>query len=675
MKELFLIFLIIFMISMGGLFPDSPFSLTFTAGADLPLINTDIFSTGGGAGAAGSFRLPGISFLRPLGHLDYFLTPVSDLEENMSVISLGAGADTVIPLNRIMDFRGALSGGYGIFLYPGKDPNSSPFVKAELQMLFNLTSSFQLGLGAGYRHYFNGLYSGVTGGLGTVIALGGGRGPRMEFESIQFDPVFPVLFKYYDTSPLGILKLKNDEKGPVENVRVTLFVKNYMDSPRESEIVRRMEKDAVLDIPLYALFNDSVLDITEGTKVQAEVTVEYDYLNDRQTKSVSRTLQLYDRNAATWDDDRKAAAFITAKDPNVLAFSKNFGGLARDSGASAVDSALSMAMGIFEALGLYGVNYVRDPGSAYDVLSEDEMAVDYLQFPYQTLQYRAGDCDDLSILYCSLLEAASIETAFVTVPGHIYMAFALKMDPGEIRKILNNPDSVIYREEKAWVPVEITMVGQGFLKAWDTGLNEWKKYEDQAGFFPVHSAWGIYEPVGFASRSSDLELPGRNEFLEEYSRELETFISRQIYSRVEELEARLEQSRNKAGVYNRLGVLYARFGLYEKAEESFREGADLGNLSSKVNLGNIYFLMEMYEDARTAFRDVLSEHSGSAVALIGLARADYELGNYSGAEDSYNRAVALKPEWAEVYSYLASTSSSGARASDQTDKFLMYWEE
>jgi transglutaminase-like putative cysteine protease len=35
--------------------------------------------------------------------------------------------------------------------------------------------------------------------------------------------------------------------------------------------------------------------------------------------------------------------------------------------------------------------------------------------------YRAGDCDDLSILYCSLLEAIGIRTAFVTIPGHIFM--------------------------------------------------------------------------------------------------------------------------------------------------------------------------------------------------------------------------------------------------------------
>ncbi len=34
-----------------------------------------------------------------------------------------------------------------------------------------------------------------------------------------------------------------------------------------------------------------------------------------------------------------------------------------------------------------------------------------------------GDCDDLSILVCSLFEAVAIDTAFITVPGHIFMAF------------------------------------------------------------------------------------------------------------------------------------------------------------------------------------------------------------------------------------------------------------
>ena len=40
------------------------------------------------------------------------------------------------------------------------------------------------------------------------------------------------------------------------------------------------------------------------------------------TKTETATIQMYDRNTMTWDDDRKAASFVTAKDPVILRFAK-----------------------------------------------------------------------------------------------------------------------------------------------------------------------------------------------------------------------------------------------------------------------------------------------------------------------------------------------------------------
>ena len=84
---------------------------------------------------------------------------------------------------------------------------------------------------------------------------------------------------------------------------------------------------------------------------------------------------------------------------------------------------------MFQALGLSGLNYVVDPASSYAELSRNKLAVDYLKYPAETLSYGSGDCDDLSACYCALLSSVGIPTAFITVPGHIFMAFALDMDP------------------------------------------------------------------------------------------------------------------------------------------------------------------------------------------------------------------------------------------------------
>ncbi|MBI9103732.1 MAG: hypothetical protein JEY99_15055 [Spirochaetales bacterium] len=674
MKRIILIITVL-LVASSPLHSDSPFSLSVSGGADIPMAHQDIFNIGGGGSAAGTFGLGGLPGLRVLGQFSYFVVPVSDVDNTMPVLSFGVGGEYIIPLMPLMDLRAAAAGGYGLFFYPGSDPNGSPFAQAEVQLLFNLTSSLRLGVGGGYKHYFNGLYSGITAGLGTTISIGGKKGAQIEINNIEFKPVFPVLSKYYNSSPLGSLSLENMEKGPISSVSLTLFIEDYMSTPKECIKIESMEKGEIIEVPLYALFNDSVLDITEGTKVQAELTVEYDYLNDTLSKQVSETFELYDRNALTWDDDRKAAVFITAKDPNVLTFAKNFGGIARDRGTHAVDLAFSMAMGIYEALRLYGMNYVRDPGSAYDILSENSMAVDYLQFPYQTLQYKAGDCDDLSILFCSLLEAASVETAFVTVPGHIYMAFALKTDPGEIRKTFNEPDLIIYREDKAWLPVELTLLNSGFLKAWETGISQWKKYEDEAGFFPIHSAWETYEPVGFSSRSSDLDLPSTETFIAEFSDEMETFIYRQIQSRIDTLKGDIEQSNDPSRLYNRMGVLYARFGLYENAEEAFGKGADFGSHSARANLGNIYFLNEEYPKARDTFALNLQIKPNSAVSLLGLAKSEYEMRNFDAAEEAFSKMVLVKPQWAEEFAYLSNQTLTESRASDQLDKFTMRWDE
>ncbi|MCK5674038.1 MAG: hypothetical protein KAH95_11720, partial [Spirochaetales bacterium] len=218
---------------------------------------------------------------------------------------------------------------------------------------------------------------------------------------------------------MGSVLLYNNESSPVTDIVLTLFVERYMDNPKECPVPAEVESKEEVKVDLYALFSDSVLEITEGTKVSAKLTLEYVLKGKTKTVEYTESLELYDRNATTWDDDRKAAAFVTAKDPAVLEFSKRVAGWTQGAGSRAVNKNLSMAIALHEALRLYGLSYVVDPKTPFAEFSQDKLTVDFLQFPRQTLTYTAGDCDDLSILYSALLESVGIETAFITVPGHI----------------------------------------------------------------------------------------------------------------------------------------------------------------------------------------------------------------------------------------------------------------
>ncbi|HEB10626.1 MAG TPA: hypothetical protein ENI06_05370 [Spirochaetales bacterium] len=91
------------------------------------------------------------------------------------------------------------------------------------------------------------------------------------------------------------------------------------------------------------------------------------------------------------------------------------------------------------------MSYVIDPTTPYGEFSKDKLAIDFLQFPTQTLEYMAGDCYDLLILYSALLESVGVETAFITIPGHIFMAFSLNIQPADDRKRFLRPDELIFK--------------------------------------------------------------------------------------------------------------------------------------------------------------------------------------------------------------------------------------
>jgi hypothetical protein len=174
-----------------------------------------------------------------------------------------------------------------------------------------------------------------------------------------------------------------------------------------------------------------------------------------------------------------------------------------------------------EALNLYGINYVIDPSSSYIEMAENASALDSLNYPYQTLMYRGGDCDDLSILFCSLLEVLGVETAFITVPGHIYAAFDVGVRREELGAGERSLGTFIEYGGKLWVPVEITIPGEGFNRAWQVGAREWRSAGDEAMLYPMRDSWELYQPVSVPGAGDRLpDLPEEREIVRRFETEM-----------------------------------------------------------------------------------------------------------------------------------------------------------
>jgi tetratricopeptide (TPR) repeat protein len=656
-------------------------SLKAAPGAIIPFGDSrEYFSAGGGVSLSADYELPFLNLMFARGEIAYNLVPTL-ADTNMTILSLGAGAGIGYDPISKLNLKAALCGGYYYRFY-NADIGGNAFLRPQVEINFVLSPSLSLGLNVGYEMYYadpillQGLGVSVNAGWSFV---GRSKSANIAFKDVIFDPIFPVFYKYYDENPLGTITIKNDENGTITNLKVSFYARRYMDNAKECIVVDKMQKGEEVVVPLYALFSDKILEVTEGTKVNAEIFVSYDYLGDELQGSISETVRVFDRNAMTWDDSRKAAAFVTAKDPTILRFSKKFAADIREGSNRAINSNFRMGMGLFEALAVAGVGYVVDPKTPYIEFSRNRLALDYLQFPSQTLYYKAGDCDDLSILYAAILESIGIETAFITVPGHIYTAFALDIPPEEAKKMFRIPSDLIYQNNNAWVPVEVTALKDDFLKAWQVGADLWRENtkENSASFIPLHQAWKLYEPVGIPSENTPIEIPDGAIVLQRYNLELDKFVDREIHDRVVQFRVQISKSNDSTKYINRLGVLYARFGLYSEAITEFRRITERSTyLPALVNLGNIYYIQGNMNEALSYYNRAAAQSPNNPQVLLGLSLTYFELERYSESKQTYGKLERQDSELASRYAYLAAQSETASRAgSPDTREILLWYEE
>ena len=274
-----------------------------------------------------------------------------------------------------------------------------------------------------------------------------------------------------------------------------------MDAPKECGILDELAAGDSVEVPLFGLFNDSILSVTEATKVSAEVTLEY---GSGYRQSKASTVLVYDRNALTWSDDRHAAAFVSSKDPWVMDLTGNIVAAVMPVRNPEVPGNMQTVLAIHEGLKAYGISYMLSPNRPFAQAVVDTAAVDSLKFPRQTLGFRAGDCADLSVLYASCLEAAGIQSAFVTVPGHIFVAADLGITASEARSRGLNLNDLILQEDKVWIPLEITLRSSGFREVWREGAAQWRRASEagSAALYPMHEAWNQFPPVGLPADGS-----------------------------------------------------------------------------------------------------------------------------------------------------------------------------
>lgn len=625
-------------------------SLTVVPGAALPLINAaEIMSPGMSVDVAGEYRL--LPFLYARLGLNYTLLPVrSPTGELANLLSIGVGPRLSFEVLPDFTVGPYVRGGYWFGFLTGDEPawSANPVLDVGAQLSYRIYPSVSLGIDASYRSFF-----GFTGNIALSVRASYHRffsSPGILEVSEPELRVLPILYSHYDTNPISTFTIRNATDQPVTDVRVSFFAPEYMVDPKSCSPPFTLAPNEERTTQVLALLTDRVLSVSEGTKVSSTISVDLSFMGREYRKEISQPLEIASRNAMVWDDDRKAACFVTAKDPAVLKFARTFAALLRGRSVLAFGDALLNAMILHEALSAYGMAYATDPSTPYSEYSRDRTTVDFLQFPNQTLEYKGGDCDDLSILYCALLESLGIETAFITVPGHILAAFRLTGADAAALSGFQRRSSFIVRDDGIWVPVETTSIDGGFLRAWRLGAQAWNAAvaDDTAGFVPVHAAWEHYEPVGFAGAETEAGLPDESVVLARFTEELAELTKQETEGRIEELQSRIAADPEDLMVQNRLGVLYARYGMFNEALAVLGRIAEQAEfIPALTNMGSIYFLMAEYLKAEECYQKALSGEPDNTNVVLALMKVEQELENHELVVALYNRLKELDPELAE----------------------------
>ena len=469
-------------------------------------------------------------------------------------------------------------------------------------------------------------------------------GPDLLLRNLGIQGIFPALYRYYAEHSIGQVTLQNTGSSPLTGISVHLFVPGIMKTPTDAQVSPTLGVGQSQDVEIRALLDAAVLDRSEGSSVPAELTVEYISNGKPYKGAISRPIGILNRNALRWTDDKKVGAFMIINDPAFLRFSGQVMGMVDDSTTAILTRRFLSAVRLFASLKAAGLSYVVNPASPYETLSRDSTAIDFVRFPFETLDSKSGDCSDLSVLYNSLLESVGVETAYITTPGHIFTAFNAGISADLAARTLGKQDDLIIRGDAAWIPVETTLIDQGFMKAWQTAAVEWREgtARGTAGFFTTREAWELYAPAGFVGAQSTA-IPASVRVVQLFTGELDAFRAALLVPREKEILGQLQKSPSPAQE-NRLGVLYAQFGLLEKALGRFESASSTAAyLPAMVNAASVHFIRQDYEGAQDYLKRALRLEPENARVLIALAYSLDKAGNAAEAKNTFERASRIDP--------------------------------
>jgi tetratricopeptide (TPR) repeat protein len=497
---------------------------------------------------------------------------------------------------------------------------------------------------------------------------------ELRIDSLRIENLFPAKLGHYQDNPVGSLVLQHtDPKGaPAVNVTVSVYVPRFMQLKSEV-VVGTLEPGERREVPIkLTLDNATLFAIEENTPTQAEVVVDYDVAGGKMNARRVSPLLVYGRRAIDWTESAPIAAFVTPQEEAVRAFARaalvdNVGD--GKSQSARLPDALAQAIAVFQAMSSAELRYVKDPA-----VPARSGALDTVQFARETLTLKSGDCDDLSVLYASLLESIGVETAFLLVPGHVLLGVSPGVPADALERVTLDPTRVVVHDGKAYVPVETTALGKSFREAWAQGASVVQRVQGSTGssaakggksakgarggrgssgddslgegliVVETRQGWASYPPAALP-RAAGLQIPRPDPKKSGAAEELRLVAAERDHARKERLTQLATSVKRDPGAAdaNAYAALLARMGEISEARAVLKAALEKkpGSVTLTNNLANVEVLDGDAAAAVARYRSILGQagpRRGDVLTNIGIAYM--QAGDSQKAIEAFDAALA-----------------------------------
>lgn len=455
----------------------------------------------------------------------------------------------------------------------------------------------------------------------------------VEINSFYIEELYPSKLRYYAKQPVGSFILNCPVT--VSDVHVSLALPELMKQP--FQITRNHFDPGDNKIDLYVIPDfEKLVNVMQTRIIQGELLLQYSIADIAYTRSLSIPVTIYGINNMSWDHPEAVSGFITNDDPVIRLFSRK--ALQELPSGSEYNRDLVNAIAIYEAVRKYGIQYVKDPLPASGKL------IDMVQYPVQTLSHRTGDCDDLSVLYCSLLSSLGIPVSLLSYDNHVFFMFSTGIF--EKNRLSLSPDTslTIIHDKKLWIPVESTDMYSSFVENWHSTA---RKFHDaiKAGrkveIIDIQKAWKLYPPVSLFTNNFDISLKPVKAEVEAQLKNLKSVTARQYIQETARLKSlKKKDISDPAGLNNKIGLLHVRSGDYQKAISFFKKAHHINQTPKLLsNYANALFLSGNEKEALNIFNEIYNEDSSGKIAMNRALCKYVSSRDSSGIQDFYDYLV------------------------------------